>query len=246
MNKWTFNYQLFSRLSDVLDISSTEISKRCGVKQQVLNRYMRNETVLPVQILIKMCNALRMPSYFFVSEDNNYDMPNREIATISLDNWQPIDWNYQEVENTFGDGGNRIFWKDVAKVMDVTPQKPHARFLLEKRFCIDDFLNVCSHFDISPFNFLIDPNRKQDNKSRKTAAMSGTRDGANMLGEIRILRQQIADLASTVDGVANDYKEISDKYDDLMEAHKALLRRFNEHIEERYIGMAAEPEVKQK
>lgn len=232
MSKWTFNYQLFSRLSDVLDISTTEISKRCGVKQQVLNRYMRNETVLPVQILIKMCNALRMPSYFFVSEDNNYDMPNREIITISLDKWQPVDWNFQEVENTFGDGGNRIFWKDVAKVMGVTPQKPHARFLLEKRFCIDDFLNVCSYFNISPFNFLIDPNNEKDKKRKKPTTIAGLYNGADIRAEVTALHQK--------------FDSLSDKYDNLLEAHKALLRRFNEHIEERYIGLAAESDAEQK
>jgi len=244
MDKWTFNYELFSRLSDVLDISITEIAKRCGVKQQVLNRYLRNENELPVQTLIKMCNALRMPSYFFVSEDNNYDMPNREIATISLDRWQPVDWSCQEVENTFGDGGNRIFWKDVAVVMGVTPQKPHARFLLQKRFCITDFLKVCSHFDISPFNFLVDPNRKQDRKGTKNAAAKEKRD--EMKTEINTLRKQIADLVSTVHDVGKKYKEVTDKYDNLLEAHKALLRRFNEHINERYIGLAAEPDAEQK
>lgn len=232
MNKWTFNYPLFSRLSDVLDISVTEMSKRCGVKQQVLNRYMRNETVLPVQILIKMCNALRMPSFFFVSEDNNYDMPNREIITISLDRWQPVDWNYQEVENTFGDGGNRIFWKDVATVMGVTAQKPHARFLLQKRFCIDDFLNVCSHFDISPFSFLVDPNREHDEKGKKKKNPVRMYDGAEIQAEITSLHQK--------------FDSLSDKYDNLIEAHKSLLRRFNEHIEKRYIGMAAEPDAEQK
>ena len=69
MEKWSFNNQLFRRLPDVLDISGAEIARRCSLKQQVLNRYQNGGIVLSVQVLIKICNSLRMPAYYFVAED---------------------------------------------------------------------------------------------------------------------------------------------------------------------------------
>ena len=125
MTKWSFNMLLLSRLSDVLDISGAEIARRCGLTQQVLNRYMNGDIVLSVQVLMKICNAMRMPAYHFVSEDGSSVLPIREEATLPLDCWHPIEWDIQAVELTFGDGEGRIFWKDVAKVMDISSQKPH-------------------------------------------------------------------------------------------------------------------------
>ena len=72
MDRWKFNTTLFSSLSDVLDITGTEIARRCGLRQQVLSRYTTNEIVVSVQILIKLCNSLRMPVYYFVAENNNF------------------------------------------------------------------------------------------------------------------------------------------------------------------------------
>ena len=45
MNKWSFNMQLFSQLSNVLDITGTEIARRCGLRQNVLSRYITNVSV---------------------------------------------------------------------------------------------------------------------------------------------------------------------------------------------------------
>lgn len=243
MDRWTFNTVLFSSLTSVLDISINEMAKRVHVGQQTLNRYIVGDNKLPVDVLIQMCNHLRMPSYFFVSENQRYDIPNREMATISADQWQPVVWDEMAVEHTFGDGGGRIFWKDVAVVMGVTAQKPHDRFLLRKRFTVVDFLKVCSHFDISPFLFLVDPNRK-DKKDRRNAPARKTEGYDSLLTEINTMRLKIADLTSVVNDVTKEYKEMADRYDNLLEAHKELLQRVNTHLKEGYAGLVAEPEAK--
>lgn len=214
MNKWNFNMMLFSRLSEVLDISGAEIARRCGMTQQVLNRYMNNDIVLSVQGLIQICNALRMPAHYFVSEQNNFVIPPRECATIPLDRWMPIEWNRQSVELTFGDGEGRIYWKDVARVLKVTTQKPHDRFLLKTRFAIDGFMAVCSHFDISPYKFLIDRNRKGvklHNDQSRTRAI----EKSNFFQEICELKQHISQLDATV-------SELTEKYNALLEKHNRL------------------------
>ena len=209
MEKWSFNRLLFSRLSDVLDISGTEIAKRCEITQQVLSRYTTNEIVVSVQTLIKICNALRMPIHFFVSEDDNHIIPNRESATVAADRWCPVTWDSQAVEQTFGDG--RIFWKDVAKAMGITSQKPHERFLLRTRFPVTDFLSTCSHFGISPFTFLVDNNRYNKQKANTPAVPED--DDATLRAQIKALQKKVERLSTTVDDLTTRYRALLDRHD---------------------------------
>lgn len=232
LEKWTFNKLLFSRLTDVLDISITEMAKRCNIRQQVLSRYVRLENELPVKVLIKMCNALRMPCYYFVSENKKYEIPNRETATVAADQWHPVGWDSQAVERTFGSDGGRIFWKDVAAYMDLSPSKPHERFLLRTRFPVEEFLDVCNHFNLSPFDFLVDDNRPGDKRKARRDTERSTPSPA-LLADIAAMRQQMASLTAK-------YDDMLEKYASLLESHKALLQRFDEHISSTYIGMAAD------
>ena len=220
MEKWSFNMLLFSKLTEVLDISGTEIARRCGLKQPVLNRYMKGDFVLPVQILIQICNALRMPSRYFVSEDNHHILPNRETATVPYDHWHPIEWNHDAVELAFGDGEGRIFWKDVADVMGVSSQKPHDRFLLRKRFPVDGFLKVCNHFDIPPSKFLVDTNCEEPKGRRQTVPPS---PGTSFRTEIADLHRKITDLSATVD-------DLTSKFSALLERHNLLENRFRTYL----------------
>lgn len=234
MEKWSFNMLLFSNLTKVLDISGAEVARRCGLKQPVLNRYMTGEFALPVQVLIQICNALRMPSRYFVSEDDNHVLPNRETATIPYDDWHTIGWDCQAVELTFGDGEGRIFWKDVAAAMGVSPQKPHDRFLLRKRFPVGGFLKTCSSLGISPFRFLIDGNLDSESKKETdgTKKNAGSDSDAGLRSEVRALTSRVADLNAAV-------SDITARYDELLKRHTALLDRHNrlERTVRDYLGL---------
>ena len=223
MEKWTFNSLLFNKLSDVLEISGAEIARRCGLTQQVLNRYMNNDIVLSVQVLIRVCNALRMPTRYFVSKNNNHAMPDREHATVAADQWHPIEWDKQVVELTFGDGEGRIYWKDVAEAMGVSSQKPHERFLLRKRFPIDAFLTTCNRLGISPFKFLIDLNG-DGGKPRDSGRASHTGGDDTFRADLEKLRQKISSLEDSV-------SELTSKYEALLQAHNKLEHTINVKID---------------
>ena len=234
MDRWSFNSLLFGRMSEVLEISGTEIARRCGLSQQVLSRYTTNEIVVSVQVLLKICNSLRMPSRFFISENGNHVIPARESATIAADCWQPVTWDSSAVEKTFGDGDGRIFWKDVAAAMGVTPQKPHERFLLRTRFPVTDFLSACSRLGISPFTFLVDGNLQDGGKVRRRGNYPGFYDRSD---DVAALRAQVAELSAAV-------ADLSGKFQSLLTAHEALSRRVSvniENINSSYIGITAEP-----
>ena len=241
MDKWSFNYSLFSKLSKVLQISEAEIARKCGLTQQVLNRYTKADIMPSVQVLLKICNALRMPTHYFVSQGSIHIIPERESATVPYGLWKPVVWNMQAVELTFGDGEGKIYWKDVSAVMGVTSQKPHERFLLRKRFPIDDFFTVCSHYDISPFRFLNDPNIPENPKreSRATRRNSTPRENDPLLADIAELRKQVAALSADVDDLAK-------KYNTLLKSHEALSRRVSvniENINNSHLSIAAEPNL---
>ena len=227
---WSFNMLLFSRISKVLDISEAEIARRCGMTQQALNRYTSADIMLSVQKLLKICNAMRMPTYYFVSEDNHHIVPNRETATIPLDHWHPITWDKQAVELTFGDRKGQIFWKDVAEAMGVTSQKPHDRFLLRKRFPVNDFLQTCNKLNLSPFQFLIDPNRAAPEKRKRSSTMSGG-SAAGKADSPQPCSADITALCRKIDTLSQSVADLTQKYQSLLCAHEALARRVQVNIQ---------------
>lgn len=207
MSRWSFNLPLFSQLPNILDITGTEIARRCGLRQQVLSRYLTNESVVSIQVLLNLCNALRMPIYYFVAENNNFVIPNRESATIPLGEWREVSWNAEALGHTFGDSEGRIKWKDVAVAMGVSSQKPHERFALRTRFKVTDFFTACNAFGLSPFLFLNDPNRP-NGKARKRPATPPS----------------YVDLSRRVDILEHDIADLKSKFGALLREHKSLLR----------------------
>ena len=234
---------LFSRISKVLDISEAEIARRCGMSQQVLNRYTNADIMLSVQKLLEICNAMRIPAYYFVSKDNHHVMPNRETATIPVEHWHPITWDRKAVEMAFGDREGQIFWKDVAEAMGVTPQKPHDRFLLRKRFPIDDFLQTCNNLNISPFQFLIDPNRDTSDK-RKRGSTVPRNSSAGKAAPPPPCPADIAALCRKIDTLSETVADLTQKYESLLLAHKALARRVQvniQNVHNSHIGINDKP-----
>lgn len=227
---WSFNMLLFSRISKVLDISEAEIARRCGMTQQALNRYTSADIMLSVQKLLIICNALRMPTYYFVSEDNHHIVPNRETATIQPDHWRPITWDRQAVELTFGDREGQIYWKDVAEAMGVTSQKPHDRFLLRKRFPINDFLQTCNKLNLSPFQFLIDLNLDTPAKRKSGSTVTG----GSAAGKAVLPPPYPADIAALcrkIDTLSATVADLTQKYQSLLRAHEALAHRVQVNIQ---------------
>lgn len=223
MEKWSFNMLLLSKLTDVMSLSCSEIARRCEVNQSALFHYIRGDYELPVQVLIQLCNGLRMPSLYFISVDGRHVIPNRETATIQADRWQMVEWNEKAVGKTFGNGKGLINWKDVAVVMGVSNYKPHERFLLHTRFPINSFLQTCTYYNISPYTFLVDTNsipsldvgkRRKLKEKKHSPPLSSY---AEMSKKMDFLEQGIADLRK--------------KYDDLLRKHEILERRVNSNIQ---------------
>lgn len=244
MAKWNFNELLLSKLSNVLDVSCTEIARRCHLNQSVLFHYIKRDVELPLQILLQLCNDLRMPTRYFICNNGNFVIPNRETATVEADKWKPITWNREAVELTFGDGEGKIFWKDVATIMGVTSQKPHERFLLRTRFPVNSFLLTCSHFNLSPFLFINDPNREEPTKARPTP--KPRKQKASPPPSYAELQERVEQLELEVD-------DLQQKFEKLLHNQEIFLKRMQVNIQDVHnsnigindrMDMAAEPEPK--
>ena len=251
MVKYCFNNLLLSKLSDVLDLSVTQIARRCDINQPVLYHYIKGDVELSVQGLIQICNTLRIPSRLFISEDERYIIPNRETATIEVDQWKPITWNEEEVELTFGDGEGKIFWKDVAEVMGVSSQRPHDRFLLRTRFPISDFLLTCTHYKLSPYLFLNDPNQPRRGAKEKKPKTSNTSNSKQPKPHHTKSTDTptYSELSQRVDALERNFATLNEKYNRLLHEHEELAKRMQVNIQNvqnshiginDHIGMVAE------
>ena len=233
MEIFRFNFNLLGCLSDLLDLSVAEIAKRCNFNQPTLRMYVRQERIIPVQYLLTLCNTLRMPMrHFFYHKE--YVIPEREHATIEPSRWQPITWDYGYVEERFGDAPGHIYWKDVAKAMNRTDQKPRGRFALKTRFPVTEFLSVCNAFGLSPFDFIRDPNSLPKSATR---ASLPSRPG-DILRDIDALRRELADTLAEIAALREEVKT-------LREAHDTLARRVSINIDtinNSHLSIAAERE----
>ncbi len=231
MKKWTFNTGLLTNLAEVLGTSFTQIGERAGMIQQTFYRYVsqRKKFELTVQRLIALCNAWRLPIYYFIAEDGMHLIPQRMKAVVPEDEWQPIKWDYDAVERTFGDGDGRIYWIDVAVAMGKTGQVPHDKFQLKRRFTISEFLNTCTELQLSPYTFLIDNNRPEvrekvkpsEHGTTKKSKMTGgaskdlLREMDNLRGEVAALKEKVDDQTRWVAKLQQDYATLLSDYTSL-------------------------------
>lgn len=232
MVKYSFNRLLLSKLPVVMDISISEIARRCDISQPVIYNYIKGGIELPLQTLIQICNALRIPSRLFISENNRHVIPTRETATIEADQWKPITWNTEAVELTFGDGVGKIYWKDVADVMGVTSQKPHDRFLLRTRFPINSFLHICSHYKLSPYLFLDDPNQPRRGAKEKRPMSNPSNSKQPKPNHAKSIdTPTYSELSRRVSSLEKDFAALNEKYDRLLHEHEELVKRVHVNIQ---------------
>ncbi|MBR6142500.1 MAG: helix-turn-helix domain-containing protein [Bacteroidaceae bacterium] len=252
MVKWEFNLNLLLGLSGVLDISFAEIARRSGIKQQMLSRYIQQDFVVSVGTLIKICNALRMPFYYFVTENGVSVIPERENATVPRDDWHSIRWDGQAAESVFYK--NHISWADVSKAMGIKSQNARKRFLEGTRFPVDEFFDTCSKLQVSPYNFIIDRNRPEEkrrrgaNRKEKQDVPQGFRERMESApaDDIATLRREIEELRATIGTIQGQYNTLRQDFGVLRKEYNALAYRVSVNIDtinNSHLSIAAEPDT---
>ena len=231
------NQELICTLNSVLGISPELIWTSANITRGTWYNIMRKPGDISIEQLLGISNGQKIPVRRFFYTTHEHVVGKKDDYIVEP--YMECSYNasvLHEIINTHSDAT----WQKAAKVVDLSPSRLRNSLLAITRTPVSRFLIVCETFGIDPFTILIDPNPEYRN--------TGKRSKSAFLAEINALRQQVAslnantsDLNSKYADLAGKYDGLQTKYDNLLEAHKMLLQRFNDHIEERSIGMAAEP-----
>lgn len=245
MHTISFNNSLLTCLPDLLGVSVNKLAADSGLQPMTLGRFINRGDIISVQLLLKLCNAIRVPISYFFSEGDTRIIPEREHATIPASIFQPAAWDLSTVERTFGDQHGQIFWKDIAATMHVSDQKGHERFALRVRLPVTDFIAVCNAYHLHPSHFFINfeqpsvPGSALGRNATSPPKRQPSRSPipSTLLADIDALRH---DLSSALEEIALLRKEIHT----LRAAHDTLERRVGvniEHIQDSHLSIVAEP-----
>ena len=116
--------------------------------------------------------------------------------------------------------------------MGVTSQKPHDRFLLRTRFPINSFLHICSHYKLSPYLFIDDPNQpRRGAKEKKPMSNPSNSKQPKPNHAKSIDTTTYSELSRRVSSLEKDFAALNEKYNRLLHEHEELVKRVHVNIQ---------------
>lgn len=226
MSSVRLNENLIKSLGSVILMSSAEMIAKTGIPCTTWYNIMKKPAVITIQQLLAISNGLQIPVSRFFSTDKADVIGKRDdYVTEPYIPCRYDDAAMREMVSKKPDAS----WQKAADLAGMSRTRMRNSLLAVTRTPVVRFLDVCKAFDIDPFTVLTDPNGKVKRKAAPTLSIC-----------IEELRQQIADINATVSELRGIYEKQAERYDSLLEAHKRLLERFNEHLDESQPVMAAE------
>lgn len=219
--KVRLNEELIKRLDDVFGRTWARLSEDIDVPRSTLYRIKDRPSGIDMQQLLAIANGLKIPVRKFFYTGNLHTVNKREDYVA--DPYLPCRYEHETLRNIV-ESRRDITWVKAYEVIGITKDNLKNSLLSEEAPVVR-FLDFCDAFGIAPFDVLIDPNPRQK-KTRRTA------DSPTLLSEVADLRRQMTDLVANYRDIAGRYDNLLLKYSDLLDAHKTLLRRFDEHIED--------------
>lgn len=223
------NTHLLSSLPRVLFMTHNEVSQASGISIACWYRLIKRPDRITVQQLISLANGLHIPVSLFFSTDEADVIGVRDDYVMQL-NYQNCYYDSEAVHRRIGDG-TATSWREAAEAVGMHWTNVSSSLLAVSRTPVTRLLALCEAFHFDLFEFLVDPNK---GAIRRHVGSSKADVPDDLKAEIRNLREDVRQLEETV-------KNLSWRYDDLLKAHKDLLKRFDEHVRESFVGLAAEP-----
>jgi hypothetical protein len=244
MNSVRLNENLVKSLGSVIRMSSAEMIAKTGIPCTTWYNIMKKPAVITVQQLLAISNGLQIPaSRFFSTDKADFIDKYEDYITEPYLPCRYEDSVLQELVSKRHDAS----WQKAADLAGMSRTRMRNSLLAVTRTPVVRFLDVCKVFDIDPFTVLVDPNPKTKRKRKAANPVSSGTSSPTLLAEIADLRKDVTNLTATAADITAKYQDLEGKYGDillkytnLLEAHKMLLSRFNDHLEESYIGMAAD------
>lgn len=226
--KTKLNTHLLSTLPRVMRMTNNEVSDASGISIACWYRLLKAPEKITVQQLLGLANGLLVPVSRFFSPGRG-DITDRREDYVMKTGYQNCYYDSDAVRRRIGEG-TATSWREAADAVGMHWTNVSASLLAVSRTPVTRLLALCETFGFDPFDFLVDPNR--DPGRRHGTAADGRRFD-ELTEEVAGLRRDVKALAETVAGLTK-------KYEDLLEAHRILLDRFNEHVEDGFGGVAAE------
>lgn len=230
------NEELIKSLDSVLDKNWARLRRETGISRSTFYRQKDNPTGINMEQLLAIANGLKIPVSRFFYTGNTYTVGKKEDYVI--DPYLPCRYDYEPLHVIIKNRRD-VTWVKGYEYTNITEDNL-KNSLAKNDVPVNRLLDFCNGFGIDPFVAIIDPNPKEKPKRKKA--------DDTMIAGITAMGEEIAKLNASVVNLTVKYQDVADKYDDmlkrydiLLDAHKTLLQRFNEHLEERTIGMAAEP-----
>lgn len=239
MEKPRLNTRLLNTLPSVLNMQTVDIRKASGIARSTWYDILSKQDTFTVQRLLSLANGLHIPVRRFFSTGQTDVIGKRaDYITEPYTDCYYLGETLREAINERRDAT----WTRAGEITGMTYQHIQKSLSSETRTPVVRFLAVCEAFDIDPFTILVDPNPEPvPGRKRKDPRKDSRKDPA-MAAEIASLKDDIGRLSGTIEDVTRKYGDLLAKYDRLLSAHRALLDRFNRHVNDGF-SIAADPLV---
>lgn len=239
MEKPRLNTRLLNTLPSVLNMQTVDIRKASGIARSTWYDILSKQDTFTVQHLLSIANGLHIPVRRFFSTGQTDVVGRRDdYVTEPYADCYYLGESLREAINDRQDAT----WRRAGEIAGMTYQHVQRSLSSETRTPVVRFLAVCEAFGIDPFTILVDPNPEPvPGRKRKDHRKDPRKDPA-LLAEIDSLRESVGRLSGTVEDVTRKYGDLLAKYDRLLSAHRALLDRFDRHVNDGF-PVAADPLV---
>lgn len=224
------NEKLISQLDLVMGRSFAKLEKEVDIKRSTLYRLKDNPANIDMRQLMAIANGLHIPVRHFFYTGGIYTVDKREDYVTEP--YLPCRYEYETLRCIIGNRRD-ITWVKGYEYTGVTEDNL-KNSIMKDDAPVNRLLDFCKGFGIDPFTVIIDPNPKEKRKRKRT-------DGDALLAEMAALHKQVTDLAGKYQALTAKYDDMLRQYASLLSDHQQLIRRFDEHIGESHLGIAAEP-----
>lgn len=235
MNGLRLNTKLLSSLHNVLLMQAADLRNAVGIARSTWYDILSKHDTITVQHLLSIANGLHIPVRRFFSTGSADIIGTRD--DYIAEPYKECYYLGEVLRDAINDRQDAT-WRRAGEVAGMTYQHVQKSLSSETRTPVVRFLAVCEAFDIDPFTILVDPNPEPVPERKRKPR----RNDPVLLSEITALREGIGRLGATVEDVTRKYDDLLSKYDQLLTAHRALLDRFNQHVREGFVSMAADPQ----
>lgn len=207
---YRFDYSLIGRLPNLLGVPATNVVKTLKVAWPTFNQW--KEGNMSCDALVNLCNTFRISISSFITVGNH--PVHQDLASdyiISVEEWRPIEWHYEEIGNVFGLKGS---------LTGIAKTKAAERLNLSSHQIFDSWSNsptamrmlsmieLLNEFQIDASLFFRDPNRPIPLPAWEKGNKHIAEIIAGRMEDYRELERSLSDARSTISSLRKELERV--------------------------------------